>query len=76
MRDAAQLLREKTPGLTAWRCAGYLASLIHYFEIRVMPVLKMNPARPLSDVERAIYRILLTGHRGPRTQRKIFDLLN
>ncbi len=74
--EAAGLIRQQVPGLSTWAVAKRLAKEIKHFETRTAPMLLTDPGRELSAIELAIHAALTTGHRGPRTQRKLFDLLN
>lgn len=76
MLEAARLIREQFPLLSLWKAAGKLAEMINYFERRTMPMLAIDPGHHLSAIEIEIRRALATKHRGPRTQRKLFSLLN
>lgn len=74
--SAAHTIRQQIPGRSTWAVAGRLAKAIRHFETRIAPTLTVDPCRELSALDTAIYAALATGHRGPRTQRKLFDLLN
>jgi len=76
MLSAAEAIRQQIPGLSNWAIAARLAKAIRHFETRIQPMLQDDPCRELSALDAAIHAALSTGHRGPRTQRKLFDLLN
>lgn len=76
LRDAAAVIRQQIPGLSTWAVAGRLAKAIRHFETRIAPMLQVDHSRELSALDDAIHAAISTGHRGPRTQRKLFDLLN
>lgn len=75
IREAAAMIREQFPQLSDWKVAGKLAETIRHFERRILPMLAIDPDRTLSAIEITLRRALATNHRGPRTQRKLFDLL-
>jgi hypothetical protein len=85
--DGASRLRQRNRALLAaaealddgsgpWATAGRLAAAIRRYEARVWPLLRRDPSMALPPIDAALRRAFDAGSRIPRTQRRLYDLLN
>ena len=72
LRAAANLL---DPDGAPWHQAGLLAAAIRRFETRIQPLIRRDPNHQVGPADACLQRAFASGHRIPRTQRALFDLL-
>lgn len=73
LRAAADVLDQDS---STWARAGMLAAAIRRYESRIAPLLIRDPHHPLGPTDRHLQRAFASGHRVPRTQRALFDVLS
>lgn len=72
LRDLADMLSRDRPSL--WKTADEIARRLDRFESTAWPRIQAGARQPRDSVEKALSRVLAC-HEGPRSHRRIFELL-